>query len=186
MSNSSEADSRESSYLDHETAARTIDPLGFAIITLSDSRTPDTDRSGQFLRDSIEQHAHRVVSYQLVRDDRHFIEAALDRALANPQVQVLVTNGGTGISTRDAAYEVLCQRIEKRLDGFGELFRMLSFQQIGSSAMLSRAIGGTVGRRVLFALPGSTNAVRLGFEQLILPQAGHLIRELHKDLSSEG
>ena len=100
--------------------------------------------------------------------------------LDNPDVAVIVTNGGTGIALRDSAYEVIASTLDKRLDGFGELFRMISYKEIGAAAMLSRALGGIARGKVIFSLPGSTNAVRLAMEKLILPQAAHLYQELHK------
>ena len=113
------------------------------------------------------------------------VYGALDAALSDPAVGVVITTGGTGISARDSAYETISARLDKRLDGFGELFRVLSYEEIGAAAMLSRAVGGIASGRPLFALPGSTAAVRLGIEQLILPQVGHLHHELtrHADRS---
>jgi len=168
----------ESSHRDHLEASSGVDSIGFAIITLSDTRTEATDKSGAFLRDAIHSSGHAVARYQIVSDDPEAIAEALDAALSDPAVGVVVTTGGTGISARDSAYETISARLDKRLDGFGELFRMLSFQEIGAAAMLSRAVGGIASGRPLFALPGSTAAVRLGIEQLILPQVGHLHHEL--------
>ena len=118
--------------------------------------------------------------YAIVSDDPERIRSELDSALADPAVDFIITNGGTGISRRDSVYEVIDALLDKRLDGFGELFRMLSYQEIGSAAMMTRALGGIAHGKVVFALPGSTAAVRLGIEQLILPQAAHLYQELHK------
>lgn len=173
--------SQDSSHLDHERASQSVGALGCAILTLSDTRDEQSDRSGQYLHQAIGAAGHRVEFYRIVRDDPDEIAAGLEAALADPQVQLVISNGGTGISVRDSAYEVISGRLDKRLDGFGELFRMLSFEEIGAAAMLSRAVGGTVGRKIVFALPGSTKAVRLGFERLIAPQAAHLHQELHKD-----
>lgn len=171
---------QESSYRDHEHAAGSVTRLGFAVLTLSDTRTEETDRSGRFLRDAIREAGHVVSHYGIVPDDPPQLRAALTTLLDRADVQVIVTNGGTGISARDSTCEVVAGLLDKTLDGFGELFRMLSYEEIGAAAMLSRAVGGIVRGRVLFALPGSTNAVRLGFDKLIRPQAGHLYRELHK------
>jgi molybdenum cofactor biosynthesis protein B len=147
---------------------------------MSDSRTAETDTSGQYIREAVAAAGHRVVRYAIVKDDPDEIRPALQTALADPEVAVIVTNGGTGISLRDNAYETVVSMLDKKLDGFGELFRMLSYEEIGAAAMLSRAVGGIAQGRVVFSLPGSTRAVRLGMEKLILPQAGHLYFELRK------
>jgi molybdenum cofactor biosynthesis protein B len=178
---SSMADTTESSYRDHEQSSADASVIGFAVITLSDTRTPDTDKSGQLIQKFLQEANHQTESYELVPDEPARILAALHRALENDRVQVIVTNGSTGIAHRDTVVEVVESLLEKKLDGFGELFRTLSYEEIGAAAILSRAIGGTVGRKVLFSLPGSSNAVRLGMTRLILPQAGHLVQELNKD-----
>lgn len=177
------AESPESSYRDHEQSAAGASSISFAVITLSDTRTPDTDKSGQLIQQLIEEAGHRTDFYELIPDDPARILEALHNALEQECVQVIVTNGSTGISQRDTVVEVVESLLDKQLDGFGELFRALSFEEIGPAAMLSRAVGGTVGRKVLFSLPGSSNAVRLGMTRLILPQAGHLVQELNKDRS---
>ncbi len=168
------------SFEQHQAAGAKQGPLGFAVLTMSDSRTPETDTSGQFIRDAVAAANHKVVRYALVKDDPPQIRSELQAALADREVAVIVTNGGTGISLRDNAYETIVALLDKRLDGFGELFRMLSYEEIGAAAMLSRAVGGIAAGKVVFSLPGSTKAVRLGIEKLILPQAGHLYFELHK------
>jgi len=164
----------------HQASGAKYGALGFAVLTLSDSRTPETDTNGKFIREVVEAAGHRVIRYALVKDDPAEIRPELASALADNSVAVVVTNGGTGISLRDNAYEVVADILDKRLDGFGELFRMLSYQEIGAAAMLSRAVGGIARGRVIFALPGSTKAVKLGMQKLILPQAGHLYFELKK------
>jgi molybdenum cofactor biosynthesis protein B len=168
------------SYEQHQASGKKYGPLGFAILTMSDSRTPETDTSGQFIREAVTAAGHKVVRYALVKDDPAQIRPELQAALGDPDVAVIITNGGTGISLRDNAYETVVDLLDKRLDGFGELFRMLSFQEIGAAAMLSRAVGGIARGKVVFSLPGSTKAVKLGMEKLILPQAGHLYFELQK------
>ena len=170
----------EASHQVHEASGAKYGPLGFAVVTMSDSRTPATDTSGQFIKEAVTAAGHRVVHYALIKDDPAQIHSELQAALADDSVAVIVTNGGTGISLRDNACEVVATALDKKLDGFGELFRMLSYQEIGAAAMLSRAVGGIARGRVVFALPGSTKAVKLGMEKLILPQAGHLYFELQK------
>lgn len=164
----------------HQAAGAKHGPLGFAVLTFSDSRIEATDTSGQAVRELIAASGHRVARYAIMKDDPDTITRELRAALDDPQVAVVITNGGTGISLRDNAYDTVTKLLEKRLDGFGELFRMLSYQQVGAAALLSRAVGGIARGKVVFALPGSTKAVRLGTESLILPQAGHLYFELHK------
>ncbi|MDA1017266.1 MAG: molybdenum cofactor biosynthesis protein MoaB [Planctomycetota bacterium] len=170
----------ESSYRDHELKSKSVSGLGFAVITLSDTRTEETDKSGRLIHATAEAAGHHVSRYAIVTDDVERIAVELTAALADPTVDVVITNGGTGISLRDSAFEVISSKLDKRLDGFGELFRMLSYAEIGAAALLSRAIGGVANGKIVFALPGSTNAVRLGIETLILPQVGHLHQELHK------
>lgn len=168
------------SFQEHQVAGSKYGPLGFAVVTMSDSRTAETDTSGQFIKDAVTAAGHRVARYALVKDDPHQIRPELDAALADPGVAIVVTNGGTGISRRDNAYETIVACLDKPLDGFGELFRMLSYEEIGAAAMMSRAVGGVAAGKVVFSLPGSTKAVRLAMEKLILPQAGHLWFELLK------
>jgi len=143
-----------------------------AIVTVSDTRTVDTDRSGQSMRALLDAAGHRVGSYVIVPDEPARIGAAL--ADLPESVEVVLITGGTGIAARDTTYEAVSRLIDKEIHGFGELFRMLSYAEIGSAAMLSRAVAGVAGRRVLFAMPGSTAAVELAMERLILPQLGHV------------
>ena len=151
-----------------------------AIITLSDTRTVETDKSGARIRELINQAKHLVTAYHLIRDEPSAFNALLDTLLQRDDVDVIISTGGTGISRRDTTIDVVDQRLEQQLPGFGELFRHLSYQEIGSGAMLSRATGGVVGGKLLFALPGSQAAVELGMSRLILPELRHLIRELRK------
>src|SRR5690348_10173781 len=151
-----------------------------AVVTLSDTRTPDTDKSGKRIRELLETEAHVVGRYHVIRDEPTALHALLTELLAEAQLNAVITNGGTGISRRDTTIEVVEQHLEQTLPGFGELFRMLSFQQIGSGAMLSRAVAGVSRGKLVFALPGSTAAVELAMTKLILPELRHLLRELQK------
>jgi len=148
-----------------------------AIITISDTRTPETDTSGAAIRAALIEAGHQIERYAITPDEPTQI-VALVRELVAAGCQVIITNGGTGIAKRDSTFEAIDSLLEKRLPGFGELFRMLSYNDIGSAAMLSRATAGLLGDTVIFSLPGSTNAVRLGLEKLILPQLAHLVWEL--------
>jgi molybdenum cofactor biosynthesis protein B len=150
-----------------------------AVVTASDTRDEAQDSSGAFLRHAAAGAGHPVVSYRVVKDEPDAIRGALAEALAAGAQAVLV-NGGTGISARDRSYEAVSSLLEKRLDGFGELFRALSYAEIGSAAMLSRAVAGVWRGCVVFSMPGSTAAVRLAWEKLVAPELGHLVRELEK------
>lgn len=147
------------------------------VVTCSDSRRPEDDESGQIIRAALEGAGHTVAGYRLIKDEPAEIRAALDEAAATGARAVLF-NGGTGIGRRDSTIETLRPLFEKELPGFGELFRSLSFKEIGSPAMMSRATAGTVRGMIVFALPGSPNAARLALDALILPELGHTVREL--------
>lgn len=167
------------SYEEHRRAAE--QSVGCAILTVSDTRTVATDSSGAKMIDLLRGAGHRVVDYQIIKDEPEAVRRECENWTSNAQVQVILTNGGTGIAARDTTYDALASMLEKRLDGFGELFRMLSFQEIGAAAMLSRAVAGVYRRRVIIAMPGSTNAVQLAMERLVLPELAHLAFEATKD-----
>ena len=151
--------------------------VAIAIVTVSDTRTAETDTSGQTIRTLSEAAGHTIVEYRIVKDEPVQVGNALDECVAGG-AQLIIFNGGTGISKRDRTYDVISQRLEKVLPGFGELFRMLSYQEIGAAAMLSRAPAGVYRDTVVISTPGSTNAVRLAMEKLILPEIKHLAWEL--------
>ena len=150
------------------------------MLTISDTRTPETDTSGNAIVELLTLHGHTVAGRAIVRDDPAKIRHTLVAQLADPSTHVVITTGGTGITSRDSTYEVVVNMLDKRLDGFGELFRVLSYEEIGASAMMSRACAGTAEGKILLCLPGSENAVRLGMTKLILPELGHLVRELSR------
>ena len=150
-----------------------------AVVTCSDTRTRETDETGRRIREALEGAGHEVILHAVVDDDVAQIRAAVEAALA-AQARAVLVNGGTGVAPRDVAVEALRPLFDKELPGFGELFRMLSFEQVGSAAWLSRATAGTCRGAVLFALPGSPRAVGLALEKLILPELGHLVRELSR------
>ncbi|MCC7008029.1 MAG: MogA/MoaB family molybdenum cofactor biosynthesis protein [Acidobacteria bacterium] len=150
------------------------------VLTVSDSRTLDGDRSGDAIAAHLVAAGHTIVDRRLVRDDPDEVRAAVDDAIRRGDASVVITTGGTGITSRDSTYEALTARFDKTLDGFGELFRMLSFQEIGAAAMLSRATAGVVGRTAVFMLPGSPAAVDLAMTKLIVPELGHVVRELRR------
>ncbi len=148
------------------------------VLTVSDTRTPDTDTSGRAIRDLLEGAGHVVTGHAIVRDEPHDVTAQVTGGLGDERTQVIITTGGTGITSRDGTFEAVDRLFEKRLEGFGELFRMLSFEEIGSAAMLSRATAGTVRGKAIFVLPGSQNAVRLAMTRLILPELPHVVQQL--------
>ncbi len=151
-----------------------------AVLTISDTRTPETDTGGDVVEETMRGAGHEVVAREIVRDEATSIRTTLVDLLARPDVDAVVTTGGTGISARDTTYEVVERMVEKRLDGFGELFRMLSYEEIGAAAILSRALAGAVGAKLVASLPGSRNAVRLGMEKLLVPEVAHIVFELRK------
>jgi molybdenum cofactor biosynthesis protein B len=154
--------------------------LGFAVLTVSDSRGPEDDTGGRTIREMAVAGGHRIEDSTLVRDEVSAIRAALRSMLARPGVDVVVATGGTGFSPRDLTLEAVEPLFDVTIEGFGELFRMLSYHQVGAAAMLSRAAAGLIGERAVFLLPGSPKAVTLAMETLILPEAGHLLAQARR------
>jgi len=163
---------------EHRAAAP--DVIRCAVLTLSDTRTPETDTSGALIREALAAAGHVVADYRVLKDDPAPIAALVQVWADDPGIDAVLTNGGTGIARRDSTYDALAGLLEKRIDGFGELFRMLSWDEIGAAAMLSRAVAGTIGGTLVVAMPGSSNAVRLAMEKLVLPELRHLVYELRK------
>ncbi len=153
--------------------------LRFALITISDSRTKTTDQSGARMAELVQSNGFIISSQFIIPDEPDKIQEAI--CAQSETADVVCLSGGTGISNRDQTFEAVRPLLDKRLPGFGELFRLLSWQQVGSKAMLSRAIAGTCGDMIIFAVPGSPKAATLAMEKLILPEAKHLVAELHKD-----
>ena len=146
-----------------------------AVLTASDTRTPETDTSGQRIQTLLREAGHQVAAYTILPDDPQQIGQQLDSWLTEPTIQAVLINGGTGLAPRDTTYEAIVSRLDKHLDGFGELFRRLSFDEIGAAAMLSRAVAGTARGRFVASMPGSTPAVELAMTRLIIPQLGHIV-----------
>jgi molybdopterin adenylyltransferase len=161
----------------HRQQATTQGSVPIAIVTVSDTRTPATDSSGQLIRSLAEAAGHLVVDYRIVKDEPDQVAQALADFSAGA-ARLIIFNGGTGISRRDRTYDVISQHLEKTLPGFGEIFRMLSYAEVGAAAMLSRATAGVFRERVVISIPGSPNAVALAMEKLILPEIQHLAWEL--------
>jgi molybdenum cofactor biosynthesis protein B len=154
--------------------------IGCMVITCSDTRTPDTDASGQLIMRLLKESGHDVAAYHLVKDEPGQIRSLIESAATHDGVQAVIINGGTGISRRDSTFEAVDALLEKRLEGFGELFRYLTYQDIGSPAMMSRATAGLFRGRVVFSIPGSEGAVRLATKKLILPELGHILQQINK------
>jgi len=149
-------------------------------VTVSDTRTLETDSSGRLISTLLEERGHRVSGRTLLKDEPGDVRQTVTALVHDSSVDVVITTGGTGITARDSTFEAIDGLLQKRLAGFGELFRMLSYHEIGAAAMLSRATAGLAGRTVILALPGSEHAVRLAMEKLVLPELGHLVREARR------
>lgn len=150
------------------------------VLTVSDTRTEATDTGGRAIAELLAAAGHTVVGRAIVKDDAERVRDAVERQIASADVDAVITTGGTGITSRDTTYEAVASLIEKRLDGFGELFRMLSYEQIGAAAMMSRATAGLARGHIVIALPGSEAAVRLAMQKLVTPELGHLVQQARK------
>jgi molybdenum cofactor biosynthesis protein B len=166
------------SHIDHKSSSPTS--VRCAILTVSDTRTDATDTSGHAIASLLTSATHTIVSQTILHDEPTQVRDLVQTLANDERIQAIITTGGTGITSRDSTYEAVTALMTKRLDGFGELFRMLSFQEIGAAAMMSRACAGVFNRRIVFCLPGSEHAVRLAMTRLILPELGHLIREVSR------
>lgn len=149
-----------------------------AVITVSDTRTIETDKSGRLIQQLLSNAAHQIVTYSIVKDEPEDIRNWLIELDKNPEIEAIIFNGGTGIAPRDTTYDVVSSWLTKTIPGFGEIFRYLSYQEIGSRAIASRAVAGVTNQKLIFSLPGSSNAVKLALTQLILPELNHLVRQV--------
>ena len=167
----------KSSATHREMAAEAIESVAICLVTVSDSRTPETDTNAIFLRGELEQEGHTITSYQIVPDEPEQIEIVLEEMIES-SARIIIFNGGTGITPRDRTFDVIDRKLEKRLTGFGEIFRMLSYDQVGAAAMLSRATAGTYKGKLIISTPGSPQAVKLAWDKLIKPELQHLAWEI--------
>ncbi len=149
-----------------------------AVLTISDTRTTENDRSGQSIQTLLRSNSHTIIDYKIIKDELASIQEVVKNWSDDSEIQAIILNGGTGFSPRDVTFEAVSQLFDKQMDGFGELFRMLSYEEIGSKAMFSRSTAGSKGNTAIYALPGSTNAVKLAMEKLILPTMPHFVEEL--------
>jgi molybdenum cofactor biosynthesis protein B len=163
---------------EHRAAAPTS--VAVAILTISDTRAREDDRSGEAIKTNLTWRGHTIADYAIVKDDAGEIVSTIRDWLKRDDIDAVITNGGTGIAGRDTTYEAISGLLERRIDGFGELFRMLSWQEIGAAAMLSRAVAGVASGKAIFCTPGSSNAVKLAMEKLIGPELGHVVHEIRK------
>lgn len=170
-------ESNDKSADQHRQIAAGQGSIPLALVTVSDTRTPETDKNAHYLRSQIEAAGHEVVAYAIVLDEAEQVAEILEQMMASP-ARIILFNGGTGIAPRDRTYDVLSRKLEKELSGFGELFRMLSYEQVGAAAMLSRATAGVYRQKLLISVPGSPAAVQLAWEKLIAPELQHLAWEL--------
>lgn len=165
--------------IEHHRKAAELPPAHIAVVTVSDSRTAKSDTNGQYLQGEIKKLGFQLAAYQIVRDEPVDIERLLEE-LTKLDVQLIIFNGGTGISKRDTTYDVISRKLEKVMPGFGELFRMLSYEQVGTAAMFSRAVAGIYHGKVIISTPGSPAAVQLAWEKLIAPEIQHLAWEISR------
>ncbi|MFQ5990359.1 MAG: molybdenum cofactor biosynthesis protein B [Candidatus Methylomirabilales bacterium] len=164
---------------EHKRAAEKIGQISFAVITVSDSRSEAEDESGKYIQNRMREAGHRLVAYRVLKNDLGAIQHEVMQ-LVEAKVECVVTTGGTGLGRRDVTIEGVLPLLDKSLGGFGEIFRYLSFQEVESAALMSRAMAGTSRGTLIFCLPGSIKAVKLALERLIVPELKHLIRELHR------
>ena len=154
--------------------------INCAVVTVSDTRTAETDKSGQIIKEYLTNAGHHIIEYRIIPDEPDQIDPLLKELAGRQDSDAIIFNGGTGISPRDTTFDVVDRMLEKRLDGFGELFRMLSWDEIGPAAMLSRATAGVYHNTLVFLTPGSSNAVRLAMDKLIAPEVAHMVFEIRK------
>jgi molybdenum cofactor biosynthesis protein B len=166
-----------SSSAEHKAIAARQGPVPVAVVTVSDTRTPETDVNAAYLREQIAAAGHQVAAYRLIKDEPDQVAGVLDELVAS-EARVILFNGGTGIAPRDTTFDALSRKLEKTLPGFGELFRMLSYEQVGAAAILSRATAGVYRNKVIISTPGSPAAVQLAWEKLIAPELAHLAWEV--------
>lgn len=172
------ANDRSQSTQEHR--AQAPDSVRVAVIVVSDTRTLDSDKGGVLIEELLEKEGHEIASRQIVRDEIEAIKRAADDAIQS-DAEVVILTGGSGIGPRDVTPEAIRPMLTRELPGFGEVFRVLSFEEVGAATMLSRAFAGVAGRTLVFVLPGSTNAVRLAMEKLIVPEIAHLVREVRPE-----
>ena len=164
----------------NEHKKHSIKNINFAIVTISDTRTKQNDLSGILIQEILKNNGHNINHYEIIKDDKKEIMSKAKNILSIDDIQAIIFTGGTGISSRDITIEAIKPLMQKELPGFGEIFRMLSMDEIGSAAIMSRAIGGIADDKIIFCIPGSKGAVKLAMEQLILKECGHILWEINR------
>jgi molybdenum cofactor biosynthesis protein B len=152
----------------------------FAIVIVSDTRDERTDESGKIAKKLLISEGHKISAFKIIRNNKNLIHSTVKEMLQDPKINVVLTSGGTGISRRDITVDTVSELLDKRIEGFGELFRRLSYEEVGEAVMISRAIAGTANNKLVFCLPGSKSAVRLALSKLILPGVGHILWEANR------
>lgn len=158
----------------------TVEAVPCWVITVSDSRTPETDTTGKFIKEKLQAAGHKTLLYAIIKNDATQIKAILKKLKRDREAQVAIFHGGTGLSKKDQTVQTVKKYLDEEIEGFGELFRYLSYEEIGPYALLSRAVAGVMNKKLIFSLPGSENAVKLAIEKLVLPVLGHAVHELQK------
>lgn len=161
----------------HEHKEKSPTSVSCAVLILSDSRTEQSDEAGRLMKQKLGENGHKVLFYAILKNDADVIKKKLEELLSQAEIQVIITSGGTGVSHRDNTVEIVTSLLDKKLDGFGELFRSLTYQEIGTGSIMSRAIGGMAKGKIMMSLPGSLQAVGMAMDKIILPEVGHLVRE---------
>ena len=152
----------------------------FAVLTTSDRRNEEADISGNIAKELITSKGHIILEYRIVKNNSATIKTVINEILENPEIDAVITIGGTGISERDVTVQTIIKILDKKIEGFGELFRYMSYKEIGEAAMISRATAGTINGKMIFCLPGSKNAVKLALQKIILPALGHMVKEANR------
>lgn len=167
---------------EHLKYASKFKSVGVAVLTVSDTRTKDTDESGKILCEMLKNNNHNIVYYEIVKDDERNIEKFITKCISDENVDAVITNGGTGISKRDVTIESVGKFFERTLDGFGEIFRYLSYKEIGSGAIMSRATAGVCKGKIIISIPGSPNAIKLAMDKIIIPEISHIVWEMKRHI----
>lgn len=161
----------------HEHKKLDVQSVSCAVITTSDSRTEENDESGRYIKQRLVECGHKVAHYTILKNDALAIKNQIIELLRIKDVQVVITGGGTGLSHKDVTVDTIQAMLEKKLDGFGELFRSLTYKELGTASIMSRAVAGVIEGKVIICIPGSLGAAKLAIEQIILPEIGHMVRE---------